>query len=561
MKLLFCKNWGYLLALLIAPYLLFSSGCASLFAPHTTSITTCQDSTSLDIVSGYSSSGMSNNFTVLAPGREKTIEISNRINSYSVTQSRNGYLPYTLPIARYKFNPLKLIDIGVDLVGSIVMFPLVEAINNPQNGALPLPGSGLLGELIIDIGTLSWGDLFIGPWKLYPKINTMPALVKIPYRTTDENKLYVKSVGVDIKKNNLKETYYKKFKDYYAHIATNTRSEENAIKHRNTQFADTLNHILLKWNYQDTNSGFFSHVYNGAYYLKCEVNDFSIVGVDRYMYVDFKCNWQIFGTTSDNEIYSYTTDCASSWLGNSEGDLEFDEFATDVLQRSMAQFLSTDQVQKCLHDKSATNTIMQKWDAIAVTGTAKDSVANLDDAIQAVVTVVVPEGHGSGCIISPDGYLITNHHVVVEDSTNKVKILFSSGDSMTATIIRTNTEYDLAILKLDKPGTYKYFAVDTATKEVPIGDDVFAIGTPESILLGQTLTKGIISGERTAGSRTIIQTDVTINPGNSGGALVNSAGHLIGIVNAKMAGVGIQGIGFAIPVSYIDDALKVQFKR
>jgi len=553
MKIFVRKHWPYLLLLLILPCFLFNTGCAVLLANNTTTIVTGQDSTTLDIASGYSSIGInnigSNNITAFVPERAKTIQISNKVNSYSVTQSRNGYLPYTLPIARYKFNPGKAIDIGVDFIGTFVMFPVITAINSSNTGVAASPVTGLVSESVLNIGTLSWLDLFIGPWKLYPKINTMPALVKIPYRTNDENRLYVKSVGVDIKKNNLKETYYKRFKAYYKHNATLTRSEESAIKHRNTQFADTLNHVLATWNYQDTNRGFFSHVYNGAYYLKCEVNDFSIVGVDHYMFVDFKCNWKIYGTTSDNEIYSYTTDCSSSWLGFSEGDFEFDEFATDVFQRSMAAFLNTDEVQKCLHDKNATASFIKKWAPINITETANDSVKSLDEAITAVVTVVVSEGHGSGCIISPDGYVITNHHVTTEDTASKVKILFSNGDSAMATVLRSNAEYDLAILKLDKPGPYKYFPVDTVTHDIPIGDDVFAIGTPESIFLGQTLTKGIISGERSAGDKTIIQTDVSINPGNSGGALVNTSGHLLGIVNAKMKGEGVQGIGFAIPAS------------
>lgn len=558
------KKYRVTLALLlIGLCFMLNSSCALLFETHKTTIVTAQDSTSLEITSGYSSVGVhsygGDNSTAFIPRRIGVIPVSNKINSYNITQSKPGYLPFSMPIARYKFNGGKAIDLVVDFTGTFLIVPIIGAISSASNSSSP--GAGLAAETVLDIGTLSWLDLFIGPWKLYPKINTMPALVKIPYRTNDENKLYVKSVGVDIKKNNLKETYYKKFRAYYNHVPTLTRSEEDAIKHKNTQFADTLNHILANWNYQDTGKGFFSHVYNGAYYLKCEVNDFTIIAVDHYMYVDFKCNWKIYGTTSDNEIYNVTTDCASSWVGFSEGDFEFDEFATDVLQRSLAQFLTTEQVQKCLHDKDAAVSVIKKWNTIAVDPSAKDSVKNLDDAITAVVTVVVSEGHGSGCIVSPDGYVITNHHVITEDTASKVKILFSNGDSTTAHVIRSNAEYDLAVLKLDKPGPYKYFPVDTIRHDIPVGDDVFAIGTPESIFLGQTLTKGIISGERNAGDKTIIQTDVSINPGNSGGALVNSSGHLLGIVNAKMKGVGIQGIGFAIPACYIDDALKVQFNK
>jgi len=596
MSLLKKRFFSLLLTSSVTAFMLLSTGCGVLLQTRKTTLLTAQDSTILNVSEGANSASISSintdnsdvlsdhpsnvinvtvsNFnsdgdhSILAKTRATDIHVSNKVPSYFITESKKGYLSYGMPIVRYRFNPGKGIDLALHVVGAGILLAILSNslsntdangnATNTQQGPLFPPAIGIAS---VYFGGWGWLDLFLGPWKLFPRTATLPPLVKIPYRTNDENKLYVKNVGVDIKKNNLKETYYKTFGDYKNHNAIVNKADENSIKHRNTQFADTLNHILANWNYLDTNTGFFAHVYNGAYYLKCEVEDFSIVGVQAYMYIDFKCTWHIYGVASDKEIYSSSTDCMSSWSGLSEGDFGFDAFATDVLQSSMAQFLNTDEVQKCLHDKSAVTNAMQKWAPIPVTETAKDSVASLDDAVQAVVTVVVPEGHGSGCIISPDGYLITNHHVVTEDTTDKVKILFSNGDSGTATVLRSNAEYDLAVLKLDKPGTYKYFPVDTVTKDVPIGDDVYAIGTPESIDLGQTLTKGIISGVRSAGNRTIMQTDVSINPGNSGGALVNSTGHLIGIVNAKLAGVGIQGIGFAIPVSYIDDALKVQFSR
>jgi len=86
---------------------------------------------------------------------------------------------------------------------------------------------------------------------------------------------------------------------------------------------------------------------------------------------------------------------------------------------------------------------------------------------------------------------------------------------------------------------------------------VYAIGTPSDIELGQTLSKGIISGKRLFNQKQYIQTDVSINSGNSGGALIDPQGNLLGIISAKIVGVGIEGLGFAIPIKYINESLVV----
>ncbi|HKK66616.1 MAG TPA: trypsin-like peptidase domain-containing protein, partial [Bacteroidales bacterium] len=89
------------------------------------------------------------------------------------------------------------------------------------------------------------------------------------------------------------------------------------------------------------------------------------------------------------------------------------------------------------------------------------------------------------------------------------------------------------------------------------GADVYSIGTGVDVSLGQSLSKGIISGKRQIGLSEYLQTDVTINPGSSGGALVGKDGELLGIVSAKMMGVGIEGIGFAIPVKTLVKSLNL----
>ena len=174
-------------------------------------------------------------------------------------------------------------------------------------------------------------------------------------------------------------------------------------------------------------------------------------------------------------------------------------------------------------------------------------------AAKGVVTITTDEGHGSGCVVSTDGYIVTNYHVV--DGADEVIVKFANGDSLAGRVVRTNEEMDLALVRVSATNLQPLLI--TATPAHEVGMDVYAIGTPADQELGQTVTKGIVSGERKIEGRTFIQTDVSINPGNSGGALVDPSGALLGIINAKVVGRGIEGLGFAIPAERMLDVLKL----
>ncbi|NML66648.1 serine protease [Hymenobacter sp. RP-2-7] len=176
-------------------------------------------------------------------------------------------------------------------------------------------------------------------------------------------------------------------------------------------------------------------------------------------------------------------------------------------------------------------------------------------AARCVATIVTSDGHGSGCFISPDGYLVTNAHVVGNDAT--VDVLLADGLQAKGRVVRLNPDMDLALLKVDTDGLTAFQLPTGGVVEV--GSDVFAIGTPADKELGQSIAKGIISGRRKLDGRTLLQTDVSINGGNSGGALVARSGQLLGIVNAKLVGQGIEGIGFAIPADQVSEALQLKF--
>src|SRR5580700_3341604 len=157
---------------------------------------------------------------------------------------------------------------------------------------------------------------------------------------------------------------------------------------------------------------------------------------------------------------------------------------------------------------------------------------------------------GSGVVVSADGYIITNNHVV--DGATDVKVSFANKEEYPAKVIGTDKATDVAVLKINKTGLTTLPFADSAHAEV--GDVVLAIGEPFG--LGQTVTMGIISAKGRGGLgierfEDFIQTDAAINRGNSGGALIDTKGELVGINTAILSGEtgGNQGIGFAIPAN------------
>ena len=169
---------------------------------------------------------------------------------------------------------------------------------------------------------------------------------------------------------------------------------------------------------------------------------------------------------------------------------------------------------------------------------------------------------GSGIIISEDGYIVTNNHVVdtsssssysyydLSDATSVKVKLYGSDETYDAEIVGKDSQTDLAVLKIDKTDLTAAEFADS--DQAVVGEFVMAVGSP--LGLDTTVTTGIISAvnrevESDGNKYTCIQTDAAINSGNSGGALVNSDGKVIGLNTLKLSGSGVEGIGFAIPIN------------
>lgn len=181
-------------------------------------------------------------------------------------------------------------------------------------------------------------------------------------------------------------------------------------------------------------------------------------------------------------------------------------------------------------------------------------------SIQAVNLTSGEGGTGSGVIMSADGYIITNNHVVVDENTgvqqDKITVYMSDGTSFPAEVIGLDEQTDLAVLKIDPAGTTLTPAEFGDSNSLQVGEEVYAIGSPGGLELANTITGGHISAlnrDITIDDRvmSLIQTDAAINPGNSGGALINKYGQVIGITSAKLGISYYEGLGFAIPMDTV----------
>ena len=161
----------------------------------------------------------------------------------------------------------------------------------------------------------------------------------------------------------------------------------------------------------------------------------------------------------------------------------------------------------------------------------------------------VTEGAGSGVIITADGYIVTNNHVI--EGSRKITVHLSNGVEYDAVLVGRDSATDLAVIKIEEKGLP--FAIWGDSDSLSVGELAVAIGNPLG-KLGGTVTEGVISAlsrniEIDGQMMTLLQTSAAVNPGNSGGGLFNCYGELIGIVNAKSSGSDIEGIGFAIPAN------------
>ena len=222
------------------------------------------------------------------------------------------------------------------------------------------------------------------------------------------------------------------------------------------------------------------------------------------------------------------------------------------------------------HEKSDySDKVLPDYKGISLSDKPKDAATNksynaetaFDKASQSVVGVVCYtdkvtnvedcDSQGSGIIITADGYVVTNAHVIGNSRTAYIiQVVTSDGKTYDAGVVGYDTRTDIAVLKMDNAKDLKP-AVFGDSAKITLGEDIIAIGNPGGLDYQNSITKGVVSAtERELSSASLvkyIQTDAAINPGNSGGPIVNMYGQVIGIATAKIVSEQFEGMGFAIP--------------
>lgn len=238
-----------------------------------------------------------------------------------------------------------------------------------------------------------------------------------------------------------------------------------------------------------------------------------------------------------------------SSLGNTltTGETIYDESLAGGTQQTTQQ--DKNEGSNILQTATSNGTVMNTAEVAAIASPSVVEITTESVTTGNRMQQLVSTGAGSGVIISEDGYIVTNNHVI--EGSSRITVTLKDGTQHQAKLIGTDAKTDLAVLKIE--ATSLTAATIGTSSNIAVGQDAIVIGNPLG-QLGGTVTNGIISAldrEITFEDGTVmslLQTNAAVNPGNSGGGLFNNKGELVGVVNAKSSGTGIEGIGFAIPI-------------
>ena len=304
-------------------------------------------------------------------------------------------------------------------------------------------------------------------------------------------------------------------------------------------------------------------IFLGAFIFEC-VQTYSNNGVfggehgflnddlDKYLDSDYDFGFKFKNSDKDKNKNSNDTDNTDSDKDNSFGYVDKNGSDADTKELKKAPDKNTVINREAAVIKAAN----QPEDIDSAEYTARKAFKRVENSVVNVVVYAgeigdetAADGTGSGIIISSDGYIVTNSHVISDSNQLNVEIITTNGNTYAAAIVGYDSRTDLAVLKIDAENLQAVEFVNS--DQVEVGQDAIAVGNPGGVKYSNSLTKGCVSAlNRTVSSNRMvsyIQTDAAINPGNSGGPLLNSAGQVMGINTIKIASSNYEGMGFAIP--------------
>jgi serine protease Do len=503
----FTIRQSYCILLIIS---MFISGCATILSPE-------KGTNTLDATPGPAEVYDENDHLIgSTPFDLKKVGSKVKV----LTIKKEGYVSKTVPIYRKTKNGLLFLDALLLCIPCIVDLPSGNiSYIEPRNMTVDLKKAPKEHDkpilLAIDKASFENEDLIKG------RVNGM---TKKP-----SDKGATRSIGdIDYIENSIIEKLEKTYIDAVT-VASNNNSKSGMSKAK-VRVKPVINSMEF------TVKGKYLRLYEGTQAMKC--------------------TWNFFrGADGKEKIGSIVTDVKMTRTKGTTNTI-----MDDLMGESVSELLSVDTLYDFLDRNEKIYLSDTKGAEIKITSSQKTTFDTRKDMLKStkegVVTVLTKDGFGSGFIISADGYIVTNYHVA-DGQKNNIQVKLNSNIKLKATVVKSNEDYDLLLLKIDADELYPLSMGNSDLIE--IGDPVYAIGTPLETSLGQTITSGIVSGVREINSMSYIQTDVSINSGNSGGPLINENGEVIGITTMKLSGKGIEGIGFCIPSKVVLDKLNIKF--
>ncbi len=269
--------------------------------------------------------------------------------------------------------------------------------------------------------------------------------------------------------------------------------------------------------------------------------------------VAMELDWQIYSNSERRVLVTVHTRGGSQSTTSQTGG--FESLLIAALDDNLRAFTASDKFKTIINaGPTGAPTPSQAKTPLPLAGSLAAKPMKISDAVGSVVLILAGGGHGSGFLISSDGYLMTAEHVVGADRT--VKIRWSDGLETSGEVIRSDRRRDVALIKADPRGRSPL----ALRREAPQpGDTVFAIGAPIKLELQSTVTRGVASANRIMDGFSFIQSDVTVDPGNSGGPLLNEKGEVLGFTD-----IGIRtadaptGLNFFVPIRDALDFLTLE---
>jgi S1-C subfamily serine protease len=417
----------------------------------------------------------------------------------------------------------------------------------------------------------------------YKRKVTLPPLTKRIVRAENQRYLTMSDVGFDVKANGLR--YYKiRVKDLQKNLkvkkqqqdtnymlsleGNRTDDTERVMSAQNTYFSEEMEEVLLLHGFTDSALASLRNKESGLS-LSVQISNIDVVRVvpnnvrrkiyTSYYFIQSNITWKVLNNYGEENfrisIPSRSGEFAPDYFQNDE--LITHKMINDLLINSFNTLLADKQIQTMLNSRETFKPLPEIRIA-----KSKQVCSNVDEARESTVTVTTPLGHGSGFAINQEGYIITNYHVIAGPDTthnSSLKVIDFNGEEFAAKLIQADPEHDLALLKIDKTFLKAFQLPDSV--HFDLGDNVYIIGSPRSIELGQSLASGIISSEQVISGKELIQLNISINGGNSGGPVfAASSFELVGVANSKLSGRDVTGVGFCVPAHKITQYLQLRLE-